>query len=307
MNENFGDVLIYNTVREFLETKGCICDYMDVGEPCIKIIQKANEYDFLLFTGGGIIERYVPNVVRYFEEDIIKLKVPYGVIGLSIGTFDYSKYLDSISCWIKNATFFYTRDYYSAQKLNRMCGIEKVKVGVDVVWANKRIYKQSNICKMDNGICVRNVPYLDIEEDMDWRELKEIIIKNSVTIQIPDESQIAIDGLKQYTYSINEVINQISKCKIIIAMRYHVVLVAALMGIPTIPIVYCNKVHELSSQLNLNKYEVNVSQIGMITDKILDIQRNYNSIKNSLLQRTEYLINYSFDILENITRDIINC
>ena len=90
-------------------------------------------------------------------------------------------------------------------------------------------------------------------------------------------------------------------------MRYHVVLVAALMGIPTIPIVYCNKVHELSSQLNLNKYEVNVSQIGMITDKILDIQRNYNSIKNSLLQRTEYLINYSFDILENITRDIINC
>ena len=75
MNENFGDVLIYNTVREFLETKGCICDYMDVGEPCIKIIQKANEYDFLLFTGGGIIERYVPNVIRYFEEDIIKLKV----------------------------------------------------------------------------------------------------------------------------------------------------------------------------------------------------------------------------------------
>ena len=307
VDENFGDVLIYNTVKEFLEMKGFISDYMDVGEPCIKIIQKANEYDFLLFAGGGIIERYVPNVIRYFEEDIIELKVPYGVIGLSIGNFDYSKHLNSISCWIKNATFFYTRDYYSAQKLNQMCGIEKVKVGVDVVWANKRIYQQLNNREIHYGINVRDVPYLDIGEDMNWGKLKEIIIKNGVTIQIPDESQIAIEGLEQYTYSIDEVINQISKCKVIIAMRYHVVLVAALMGIPTIPIVYCNKVHELSSQLNLNRYEVTVPQIGMITDKILDIQRNYNSVKNTLLQRTECMIKSSLDILETITGNIINC
>ena len=115
INNNFGDVLIYETVKDTLETSGLEVSYIDVGNPCKDIFYEANKHDFLLFAGGGIIERYVPNVIRYFQEDFDELTVPYGVIGLSIGGFDYTKYKDQIGFWVRNAEFFYTRDEYSAK------------------------------------------------------------------------------------------------------------------------------------------------------------------------------------------------
>ena len=306
INQNFGDVLIYDTVKKYLEKYDCKCDYMDVGQPCNKIVKKANEYDFLLFAGGGIIERYVPNVIRYWKEDYGELKIPYGVIGLSIGTFNYDDYFSSISFWIEKASFFYTRDDYSARKLNDIYGKTKVKSGVDVVWANENIKKKTYKNKSYMGINIRNVPYLDVNKDINWKELQNIISHNNISIQIPDESGIIIEGLKQQTYDINNVIDQISKCKMIIAMRYHIILVCAIMGIPCIPISYCNKVHELSQQLNINEYEVQLSQIHLINEKIKSMQSNYDCVKNKILKNATSMKAESLKMLEIISNKIIN-
>lgn len=307
INENFGDVLIYYTVKDFLEKKGCICSYMDVGKPCIEVIREANTYDFLLFAGGGIIERYVPNVIRYFDEDFKELKVPYGIIGLSVGNFDYSEYSKSIGCWIQNASFFYTRDEYSAKKLNQIVKTNKVVSGVDVVWSNKKINCRINKGLENIGINVRNIPYLDMVPDFNWRMINDSVYNNDVSIQIPDESQIIIEGLKQYTYSVDEVIRQIARCKYLIAMRYHVVLAAAMMGIPTIPIVYCNKVRELSMQLNLSEYEVDLLQLEKLDFNMDKMKKNYDIVKNSIIEKTKEMKKCSLSILENIADVIVAC
>lgn len=305
INENFGDVLIYNTIKDYLEKNNCICDYIDVGRPCIEIVQKANYYDFLLFAGGGIIERYVPNVIRYFKEDYEVLKVPYGIIGLSIGKFNYSEYSETIRFWIEKSEFFYTRDEYSAMILNKIGGSDKVKNGVDIVWANESIWKMTRKQSNEVGINVRDVPYVDIYPDIDWREIKKIVNENNISIQIPDESGQEIAGLAKYDYNINEVIKQISRCGIIVAMRYHVILVAAILGVPSIPIAYCNKVHELSLQLKLNEYEVDVAHVSNVNDYIKRMQNEYDSVKkkiadNSLLMRENAQV-----ILKNVV-EIIN-
>src|SRR5699024_765147 len=95
---------------------------MEVSSPCEAILKKANENDYLIFAGGGIIERYIPNVIRYFKEDFSLLKVPYGVVGLGVGSFDYSQYKEELKFWIENAKFFYTRDEYTTQRLYDTCG-----------------------------------------------------------------------------------------------------------------------------------------------------------------------------------------
>ena len=127
---NFGDDLIYLTCKNALEKRGMEVVPIMGGTPCIEVIRQANECDFLLFAGGGIIEGYVPNVIRWLKEDYHEMKVPYGVIGLSIGEFDYSFYKEEISFWIRNATFFYTRDQYSADYLKQLSACDKVRAGV---------------------------------------------------------------------------------------------------------------------------------------------------------------------------------
>lgn len=271
INNNLGDVLIYETVKKALETQGIETGYMDVGEPCNKILEEANKYDFLLFAGGGIIERYIPNVIRYFEEDYAILKVPYGVIGLSIGAFNYEKYEHQIRFWTENAQFFYARDDYTANYLNRLCHCDHVVHGVDVVWANQRICTAHGIKQDGIGINVRDVPYKDIQDDMDWTKLKSIIKKLNINTIIPDESDQSIkenlyDEEQREKYTVDSAIRSIQKCRILIAMRYHVVLIAVANGIPVVPITYCQKVGEIAKQVGLEKYALKIEELDNLED-----------------------------------------
>lgn len=286
-NNNFGDVLIYETVKDVLEKAGMQIGYLDVGQPCREVFKEANKYDFLLFAGGGIIERYIPNVIRYFKEDFCELAVPYGIIGLSIGRFDYSDYREQLRFWIEQADFFYTRDHYSASYLNELCGITKVKEGVDVVWANRRICSKKNLEQKSCGINVRDVPYTDIQRDMDWQKLKEIVGRLGIDCVIQDESeQDQKVNLMEYeeacSYSVDTTLKQIWNCKMVIAMRYHVVLVAAANGIPVLPIVYCPKVLELAKQIGLEKYTVGVDEIDDVEEKFTVLWEHAEQEKESL-------------------------
>lgn len=307
IGKNFGDVLIYKTIRNLLESNNIITDYIDVGLPCNEILSKANQYDYLIFAGGGIIERGVPNVIRYFKEDYHLLKVPYGVVGLGVGGFDYSEHKDSIRFWIENSSFFYTRDKFSYNKLVDTCGwSEKLRDGVDVVWSNENIY--SNICGIGKelGYNLRDVPYLDIWPDMDWKQLKRILNINNYLYEISDESKQTskVDLSREGIYSPDKCFSEIISCKTIIAMRYHVILVAAANGIPCIPIMYCPKVENLSKQLGIREYSVYVEEIDKLQNKIDKLKDNYEGLKLTLNKNVNTLKCKSKNILGEVLKKV---
>ena len=59
-NDNFGDTLIAETTSEILKKEGYVVVNHEIGGNPNDIILLSYECDFLLFAGGGIIERYIP-------------------------------------------------------------------------------------------------------------------------------------------------------------------------------------------------------------------------------------------------------
>lgn len=304
IRSNFGDVLLYQTEKAYLEKSGIEVDYLDVGKPCHEVFEKANEYDFLLFAGGGIIEKYVPNVIRYFKDDFHELNVPYGVIGLSVGDFDYTEHDSNIRFWVTNASFFFTRDEFSANKLNLICGEDIAKVGVDIVWANDMFSRLKSDDRNFKGLNIRNMPYPDLTGNLDLTYLADFVKQNGFTVYIPDESGEIIYLEDTCAYDVKNVVKQISKCKYIVAMRYHVNLVAAAMGIPTIPIAYCNKVHELSCQLGLYRYEIKPHELERLSEKINALEANYSKVSKDCLVYSEKYRKIALEILDFAVRKI---
>lgn len=297
---NFGDVLIYNTIEQKFKEQGYYIDYMEVGLPCNKILYMANEYDFLLFAGGGIIERYVPNVLRYFQEDFEILKVPYGVMGISIGTFAYTQYEKSLRFFVDNSLFFYSRDQFTADYFNALVKKDKVICSADVVFGCQGLSKLDN--KSDKiGFNFRDVPYKDLTGDMDWNSWEQSIMDIGADICIPDSydirnemKQLAGDGklLDEYRNSSDKIkftLQQIRKCRIIIGMRFHVVLAAACIGIIPIPITYCPKVERLACQLGLESVILSMHDQYRLKEKVEYIFNNEEELLLVMNERTENL------------------
>ncbi len=299
INSNLGDYYIFKTVKRYLEEWGYICIDMDVGLPYKQISKVAKKCDFLWFAGGGIIERGIPNIILQFENFHKDAKdIKYGVTGLSIGEFDYSDKKDSLKYWLENALFFYTRDKYSSNELNRLTDSKKAFSSVDVVFANGIEKQYINVkASYDVGINFRDVPYPDLTGDLNWDEWsKSINGLNKKIIGIPD--QYNVSDLVHYNmasdYSPQKTIEVISKCDIIVAMRFHVVLFAAKLGKIPIPINYCPKVERLSEQLGIRELVLGIHDYKKLQEKISDvyekkeqyldiITKNVNSLENDIM------------------------
>lgn len=331
-DENFGDVLIYKTVSTFLREHGFEVESQEVGESCLKIFERASEFDFLLFAGGGIIERYIPEVIRHFKKNFDQLKVPYGVMGFGMGDFDYSNYTHTLALWVKEATFFYVRDEQTQIWLNQNCGMEKAIYSADCVFGNKTLREmaqQYQNCRSDmvqqevrqgHGINLRDLPYKDLTGDYDWNIMNEIVNQIQGNLIIPDSSdevvrlkrhfdnqQVMSDmKLLSTDEKIKMILNEIQKCEWIVAMRFHVVLVAAMFGIVTVPIKYCPKVKYLSEQLGLMDLAVDIDEYGEIPDRVQNLVDNkafYESRIQANILKMEKRADAMFEDVLNVLKE----
>ncbi|NBH36090.1 polysaccharide pyruvyl transferase family protein [Clostridiaceae bacterium] len=319
-DDNFGDVLIYDTVSSYLQKNEYIIESHEVGDSALKIIEHANQCDFLMFAGGGIIERYIPEIIRKFDKNYNYLQVPYGIIGFGMGNFDYSNFYTAISFWVNQAEFFYVRDEKTKEQLDHISKSSKVIFSADCVFGNTNIEQYAeNIDKAlikNKGANFRDLPYKDLTGDFDWNEVNFILQKIGCNTIIPDSSkeisQIRINEKPLFMdqtqfYSPIEkaymTVNVISKCEWIVAMRFHVILVAALLGIPSIPIMYCPKVRYLAEQLGiidlaLETYEYrNISEkINILNnareDYVIKIQKNMERMRKKAQIMFEEVIQY---------------
>ena len=207
--------------------------------------------------------------------------MPYGVIGIGIGDFDYRENAEAIRFWVNCAEFFYVRDEETKNYLNELYGGEKVKFSGDVVFANKQIAR--NIHTGNGiGLNLRDIPYTDIQKDFDWIIIDRALNEVQCNILIPDcNDQTAnlhyeFDNVKELgdykmlvpNVKIDETILAIQNCNIIIAMRFHVVLVAALLGVIPVPILYCPKVRYLAEQLGIMELAVELGKWEKIPEKV---------------------------------------
>ncbi|WP_022770310.1 polysaccharide pyruvyl transferase family protein [Butyrivibrio sp. NC2007] len=280
--DNFGDILLYRTTRNFLADHNIETIPYEVGQPCMEIFAEANKTDFLLFAGGGIIESGVPNVIRHFKEDYHLLHVPYGIIGLGVSDADYSQYKEQIGFWIENAQFFYVRDEYSQHRLVELTSSNHVLCSADCVFHNREILKYGYSIGNRIGINVRNLPFKNKTGDIDSEVLRTICRECKATIVIPDASEeqwsklVEIENLEllnRYRFmdrseKVEAIVNEMRGCEFVIAMRYHVILVAAVLGIMTIPIIYHEKVRSLVDSLELADLSVEINEIDKIPDKL---------------------------------------
>lgn len=319
-NDNFGDVLIYDTVSSRLLKDGYNVESHAVGDSFLRITEHANQCDFMLFAGGGIIERYIPEIIRKFEKVSGILKVPYGIIGLGMGNFDYSEYSSEIKAWVDQAMFFYVRDEATKNQLDMISKSSKVIFSADCVFANTSIdrYIQTTqgITREGHGVNLRDLPYKDITKDFDWEAVNFILKQVNCDIVIPDSSEDASKifiecenkCLRKFTNllpieKVQVTVNEINKCAWIVAMRFHVVLVAALMGIPTIPIMYCPKVRYLAEQLGITELALEIDEYRNIPQKVdmlcgrreeylINIKKNVNVMKEKAEAMFEEILRY---------------
>lgn len=280
-DNNFGDVLLYETTKEYLESAGYGVESHEVGDSEIKIAEHANQCNFMIFAGGGVIEKFVPPVIQNVKEMISMLQVPYGVIGLGIGTFDYRKYAEAFGYWVNHAVFFFVRDIATRNYLNKFSNSSNVIFSGDVVFANQSILG-SSWTGNGIGLNLRDIPYTDIQGEFDWNLLNQVVDKVDCNILIPDcNSQVAhlwrtfdnlsdLEGYESLSRNakIEKVVSAMQKCSIIIAMRFHVVLVAALFGIIPIPVLYCPKVRHLAEQLGITELAVELGEWEKIPEKV---------------------------------------
>ncbi|WP_196805184.1 polysaccharide pyruvyl transferase family protein [Butyrivibrio sp. AD3002] len=273
IDANFGDYYICETVKRHIEGWGYKCIPMEVGLPYEKIAEEAKQCDFLWFAGGGIIERGMPSVLSEFIEFHEKAGfIKYGITGLSIGEFDYSDKSTALKYWVNNSLFFYTRDSYSARELNCLADSNNAKDSVDVVFAKD--VKSEYVKNEDGykiGINFRDLPYPDLSGEFEWNRWNEVIDNIDYdVVGIPDQYDFSerVNFVVDKSYSPDGALAIIDECDFVVAMRFHVILLAARMGKIPIPINYCPKVERLAEQLGISDLLLGVHEYSSLERKI---------------------------------------
>lgn len=315
-DDNFGDVLISQTIKDYLEKYDCVVEDHEVGDYWENIVKHANECDFLLFAGGGIIERGVPNVLINWDKVAEELQIPYGVVGLGIGEFNHDKYSEQFKIWVDNSKFFFVRDSHTQEKMNGYSHSQKVVFSADCVFANKSLEADSHCISEKIAINVRDLPYEDLTGVLDWATVNTIIKKPNIEKLIMDSSDemnnsCIFDAEENSQYlkmdknaKTEYIIQNIAECRAIVAMRFHVVLVAARMGIPSVPIEYCPKVKYLSEQLGLQNLSVTIENLSDIPDKVKELM-DHMEYYQKLIRENVIILEKKADEMFRYVTDII--
>jgi polysaccharide pyruvyl transferase WcaK-like protein len=299
--DNFGDILIYETADRKLRQAGFETRAVEVSQSLdkSKLIERANNSDFLYFVGGGLIERSAPQIIRHFDSLYKHIRVPYGVVGLGTGAFDYTAFNNSLRLFSENAAFFYTRDEESVETFSRAGTRRPPIAGVDIAFANDTLARLESTGDIVTA-CFRNVPYVDVTGDLNWSMWSEALRKIGVESLICDCSNaqeklgIPIDN--------SNILGQILKSKIIVAMRFHIILAAAMTGVLTIPINYCPKVKRLARQLGIEDYCLELNDHDQLESRLRRLKSNEKTVRSNLQARVTELKSSASQIIQSSIR-----
>lgn len=287
--KNFGDYCILQTVKTYLKSWDYDVVDFEVGLPSKILAKEARKCDFLWFAGGGIIERWMPDIIQNYEWFHKKSRyIKYGISGLSVGDFDYSTAKEAIAYWVTQASFFFTRDDPSAQILNELSGCQKVIAATDVVYAMS-LKRNMMLTKTYFGINFREIPYPDLTGEFQWKEWGSAISDSmqEQIVGIPDQHDVSekVNFYVDNEYSPQKVLEVLEQCDKVLAMRFHVILVAARMEKIAIPICYCPKVERLADQLGIQELKLGIHEYDKLKDKVAYLEQHRAELTKCMTQR----------------------
>ena len=99
----------------------------------------------------------------------------------------------------------------------------------------------------------------------------------------------------------------ISKCNFIISERLHAIIIATVLGVPSIPLIYDPKVASLADYLGLSDYAIDINKPFSpedLTDKILALQTNFTSVKSNLQAKYQSLNKIDADYFEELKTNL---
>jgi len=100
-----------------------------------------------------------------------------------------------------------------------------------------------------------------------------------------DEQRI----VNQPAQSVEQLLSQIADADIVVATRFHNVLLALLLNKPVIAISFHHKCESLMNQLGLDKYchDINQMDVSRLIEQFQDVERNAEKLKSGIKKRVE--------------------
>ena len=243
----------------------------------LKIIKNIDEikYDAIVYIGGSIfIENSEESIKRVdkLKKEIIKENINTYIIGANFGPYYqeayYNKIRNEIFPYMKSVTF---RDKYS---YNLFKDLNNINYAKDIVFQ----LDASNIKKIDNNeIGISLIHHLDRKEikkyyDKYIDKLKEIAkyyIKKGYKIRLfsfceieedttaindllnkMDDSELKYINITKYNGNIEDILNKLANLKMLVATRFHSIILGLKFNIPIIPICYSNKCTNVLNDIN---------------------------------------------------------
>jgi len=238
-------------------------------------------FDAIVYIGGSIFIENSPSSisrVRDLKEEIIKENIPTYIIGANFGPYTSNEYFNVVKNellpHLESITFrdtysynlfkdmsnvYYAPDVVFSLEYNTITKIRRKEIGISVIHHLEREQLKQNyneyICKLVEiakyyisiGYTVNLFSFCNYEKDM--------LAINDITNKLSDLEQ---NNIKIYDYNgnVSEALKELSNLELLIATRFHSMILGIKLNIPTIPICYSNKVLNVLNDINFGKNNI---------------------------------------------------
>jgi hypothetical protein len=241
-----------------------------------------NNCDLILIGGGSI---WPGNTFFNLGDNLVKkLKTPYMIIGISTKHADKAVFKNN-QALIEQATLFLVRDNASKVVLGNDSSIVQ---GTDLFWTmpfevNRKMTKVGfsigfNIRMWNNDVS-------------DYVEIANIVKRHGELIPFPmyfgsqiHESSASMSdvelfqALKVDNVPLSFSVTALEHCHVMVAMRFHSVLMSVRTGIPTIGFDYHPKVKSFFQENGLSDYCISLDDLAGLSELISYIKLNYAEV-----------------------------
>ena len=245
----------------------------------------ADEYDGLIFLGGGIFreESYWKSVFEYrntITDAFLAKSKEVCFIGCNFGPYQSKEFESAYRALFKKCSSVCFRDQKSYHLFNEL---DNVSYAPDVLWD----YKLPNVNQSAKtiGISIVNPKHkFGLEKYYDdyvlcHQKLIQQYVQKGFNVKLfsfceaegdlevcNEIAKVAPDKIEVFNYNgnINSYLVEFGKCSEIIAARFHAVIIAMKFQIPVLPVIYGDKTRNLLEDLSFENRSIEFDALNIL-------------------------------------------